>query len=279
MSIIQETFRLHDGHAIPKLGFGTWQIPKGDIAYEATRQALAAGYRHIDSARGYDNEVSVGKAILDSGIPRHEIFLTTKLPAQLKTYDEAIASFEKSMSEFGEGIEYVDLYLIHAPWDWAKRPHSDHQGNVEVWRAMTDLQASGRIKSIGVSNFNVEDLKNILDNSDVKPAVNQIRWFVGSTQDEVTAFCQENDILVEAYSPLATGQLLENPVLQGIADKYQRTLPQICLRYCLEKGVLPLPKSTHAAYIQANTLLDFKLDAEDISFLDQLKYDENGQLA
>lgn len=275
MKVIHETFKLNNGLEIPKVGFGTWQIPKGEVAYEATMAALKAGYRHIDTARGYDNEVSVGQAMRDSGIPRDEIYLTTKLPAQIKTYEGTLESFEKTMSEFGEGIDYVDLYLIHAPWDWAKMGESDHEGNLEAWRAMSELQAAGRIKSIGISNFNVEDTKNILENAEVKPVVNQIRWFIGHTQDEITAFCQENDILIEAYSPLATGKLLEDPVLEKIAAKYDATIPQICLRYCLEKGVLPLPKSTHANYIEDNAALDFEMDADDVAYLDGLNFDEN----
>lgn len=272
MSIIRETFKLNDGYTIPKVGFGTWQIPNGDAAYNATATALKLGYRHIDSARGYQNEQSVGQAIVDSGIPREEIYLTTKLPAEIKTYQEALDSFEVSMSEFGDEINYVDLYLIHAPWPWSRHGESDDKGNLEVWRAMSELQAAGRIRSIGVSNFSVNDLKNILENSDTKPAVNQIRWFVGNTQDEVTAFCRENDILVEAYSPLATGRILEDPEILSIAKKYDRTLPQICLRYCLQKDILPLPKSTHAEYIEQNADLDFEINDEDMAFLDKLDY-------
>ncbi len=275
MAVIQETFKLNNGLEIPKVGFGTWQIPKGEVAYEATLTALKLGYRHIDTARGYDNEVSVGQAIRDSGIPREAIFLTTKLPAQIKTYEGALESFEKSMSEFGDGIDYVDLYLIHAPWDWAKQGQSDHKGNLEAWRAMSELQAAGRIKSIGISNFNVEDTKNILENAEVKPVVNQIRWFVGNTQDEITAFCAEHDILIEAYSPLATGALLEDPALKSIADKYGVSIPQICLRYCIEKGVLPLPKSTHANYIENNAAIDFEMDADDVRYLDSLNYNDH----
>lgn len=274
MGIIREKFDLNDGYAIPKVGFGTWQIPNGDAAYNATATALKLGYRHIDSARGYQNEESVGRAILDSGIPREEIFLTTKLPAEIKTYQGALDSFEVSMSEFGSGIDYVDLYLIHAPWPWDQHGQSDDQGNLDVWRAMSELQAAGRIRSIGVSNFNISDLKNILENSDVKPAVNQIRWFVGNTQKEVTNFCRTNGILVEAYSPLATGRILEDPEILLIARKYDRTLPQICLRYCLQKDVLPLPKSTHAEYIEQNSQLDFVISDEDMAFLDKLDYSD-----
>ncbi len=272
MSIIQDTFLLNDGHKIPKLGFGTWQIPNGPVCFEASTAALKAGYRHIDSARGYDNEESVGEAMRKSGLKRDEIYLTTKLPADIKSYQEALDSFEYSMAQFGEGIDYVDLYLIHAPWSWSGPYVSNHEGNLEAWRAMVELQKAGRIKSIGVSNFSVEDLQNILDNSDVKPAVNQIRWFVGNTQDEITNFCKENDILVEAYSPLATGKLLEDPKIHEIAAKHGRTIPQIAIRYCLEKGVLPLPKSTHEEYIIANADLDFELTTDDLLFLDKLDY-------
>lgn len=270
MSIITDTFSLHDGHRIPKLGFGTWQIPDGDICKSATLAALKSGYRHIDTARVYGNEASVGEAIRQSGIPRNEIYLTTKLPAEVKNYEEALKTFELSMTALGEGIDSVDLYLIHAPWAWSRRGESDHEGNLEVWRAMTELQASGRIKSIGVSNFDVEDLRNIIDNSSVKPTVNQIRWFIGATQDEVTDFSKENDILIEAYSPFATGRILENSEILEIAAKYNRSLPQICLRYALQKDVLPLPKSTHAEYIEQNADLDFVIEDSDMDYLDKL---------
>lgn len=274
MSIIRETFQLNDGQQIPKLGFGTWQIPNGEVAYESTLAALRHGYRHIDSARGYDNEESIGQAIRDSGIPRDEIYLTTKLPADIKTYEGALESFAYSMAQFGEGIDYVDLYLIHAPWSWDKKGTSDHAGNLEAWRAMTKLQADGQIRSIGVSNFSIDDLENILEHSPVVPAVNQIRWFVGHTEPELSQFCADQGILIEAYSPLAAGKLLDNAKLLELAEKTKRTLPQICLRYALQKGVLPLPKSTHEAYIEANSQLDFTLEDEDMAFLDSLDFSD-----
>ncbi|KQO63701.1 aldo/keto reductase [Curtobacterium sp. Leaf261] len=268
MPALTDTFRLANGVEIPKIGFGTWQIPDGDEAYDSVAEALRVGYRHIDTARAYGNEASVGRAIRDSGIPRDEIFLTTKLPAEVKDHDEALASFETTMSALD--LEYVDLYLIHAPWPWSD-PHTDHrEGNQAAWKALEEIHASGRARSIGISNFDVADIESLMETATVTPHANQIRWFVGFTQDETTAFCQEHDILVEGYSPLATGAILDNADVKGIADKYGKSVAQLCIRYLLEKDVLPLPKTTTPSRIAENADVDFTVSAEDLAFLDGL---------
>lgn len=269
MGILTETYTLNTGATIPKIAFGTWQIPDGDVAYDAVTFALKSGYTHIDTARVYGNEASVGKAIRDSEIDRAALFVTTKLPAEIKTYDEALASFEVSIEILG--LEYVDLYLIHAPWPWSD-PGSDHtQGNIDAWKALESIYKSGRAKAIGISNFNVSDTQAILDNSEVRPAVNQIRYFIGHTQQDVMDFCQTNGILIEAYSPLATGKILENKAVIAIAQKYDVTVAQICIRYTLQKGTLPLPKSTHEEYIVQNAAVDFVISEQDMQHLDSLE--------
>ncbi len=268
MSIVSETYTLNTGAAIPKIGFGTWQIPDGETAYDAVLFALKAGYRHIDTARVYGNEASVGKAIKDSGIAREEIFLTTKLPADIKDASKVEETFQLSLSTLG--VDYVDLYLIHAPWPWSEKGTDYTNENIQVWKEMEKLYTSGRAKAIGISNFNVADVTAILDNSEVVPAANQIRWFVGSTQKDVTDFCKEKGILVEAYSPLATGALLDNETLKQLAAKYGKTVAQLSIRYCLQKGTLPLPKSTHDTYITENADVDFEISADDIAALDSL---------
>lgn len=269
MTILNETYTLSTGATIPKIGFGTWQIPNGDEAYNSTMFALKSGYRHIDTARVYGNEESVGKAIRESGIAREDIFLTTKLPAEEKTYEGALEKFETSIATLG--VDYVDLYLIHAPWPWSDRDGDYTEGNIQVWKAMEEIYKSGRAKAIGVSNFNVADLQSILDNGTVIPAANQIRFFIGSTQDEVTDFCQKNGILVEAYSPLATGRILNNTEVIKIAEKYEKTVAQVCIRYTLQRDTVTLPKSTHEEYILQNADVDFVIDDKDMEYLSGLR--------
>jgi diketogulonate reductase-like aldo/keto reductase len=269
MSTLNETYTLNTGATIPKIGFGTWQIPNGDDAYNSVLMAIKNGYRHIDTARVYGNEESVGQAIKDSGVAREDIFLTTKLPAEIKNYGDAVDAFETSIATLG--VEYVDLYLIHAPWPWSEQGADYTEGNIEVWKAMEEFYKSGRAKAIGVSNFNVSDIQAILDNGTVKPAANQIKFYIGSTQEEITQFCQSSDILIEAYSPLATGRILKNSEVQNIAEKYGKTVAQVSLRYTLQHGTVTLPKSTHEEYIIQNADLDFEIDAIDMAYLNDLQ--------
>ena len=263
-----DNYTLNTGAKIPKIGFGTWQIPDGEICYQATLTALSIGYRHIDTARVYGNEASVGKAIKDSGLNREEIFLTTKLPADIKVAAKVQETFETSLATLG--TDYVDLYLIHAPWPWQERGADYTKENIEIWQEMEKINSSGKAKAIGVSNFNVADLSAILDNAKVVPAANQIRWFIGYTQDEVTKFSQAKGVLVEAYSPLATGQILDNEVIKAMASKYQSSVAQVAIRYCLQHDTLPLPKSTHEDYIAQNLDVDFAITEEDMATLDNL---------
>ncbi|PZE89070.1 aldo/keto reductase [Curtobacterium sp. MCLR17_039] len=269
MPALIDTFTLSNGLHIPKIGFGTWQIPSGSDAYDATKTALDLGYRHIDTALAYGNEASVGEAVRDSGIPRDELFITTKLPAEIKTASGARDAFEESSNNLDLG--HVDLYLIHAPWPWSDMGSDHRDGNVEVWKVFEELYDAGRTKSIGVSNFAVADLEDLLGRTDVVPHANQIRWFIGNTQDETTAFDREHDILTEGYSPLATGGLLENEQIAEIAAKYDKTVAQVAIRYLLEKDVLPLPKSTTPSRIAENADVDFVLAAEDVAALDALE--------
>lgn len=269
MTILTESFTMSHGVTIPKIGFGTWQIPNGDAAYDAVAAALAAGYRHIDTARDYGNEASVGRAIADSGIPRSEIFVTTKLPASVKSYDAAHASFATTIAALG--LEYVDLYLIHAPWPWDQAGTDHRAGNAEAWRAMEEISAAGRSRSIGVSNFSVADIESLVGASQVVPHANQIRFFIGETQRAVTEYCQANGILVEGYSPLATGAIVDNPEVGAIAATYGKTVAQVCIRYLLQKDVLPLPKTTSPARMAENADVDFEISAADMAYFDGLR--------
>ncbi|TLQ18395.1 aldo/keto reductase [Lentilactobacillus parafarraginis] len=275
MSILTETYQLNNGNEIPKVGFGTWQIPGGQQTYAAVSAALKAGYRHIDTAKAYHNEESVGQAIFDSDVDRENVFVTSKLPAETKSYDGVINDFRSTMKALD--FSYLDLYLIHAPWPWGERGSTNYdEANVEVWQAMQDIYASGEVKAIGVSNFNTHDLQNILDHADVKPAVNQIRYFAGYTEPEITKFTKDHGILVEAYSPLATGAIFENQDVIKMADKYHVSVAQLAIKFVLQNDILPLPKATDPAHIENNTKLDFQIAAEDMKKLAALNDSDFG---
>ncbi len=269
MTILKETRTLNNNTKIPIIGFGTWQIPNGKAAYDATTAALNNGYLHIDTALVYGNEESVGKAIADSNVKREDIFLTTKLPAQVKTYEGALEAFETSIANLN--VEYVDLYLIHAPWPWNDKGSDHAAGNIIAWKALEEIYASGRAKAIGVSNFNEKDIQAILDTGTVVPAVNQIKFHIGHTQEDTTKFCTEKGILIEAYSPLASGAILNDPKLSEVAKKYAKTVAQLSLRYTIQRDTVTLPKSTHEEYIIQNADIDFVIDDEDMQYLDSLK--------
>ena len=202
MGVLTETSTLSNGNQIPKIGFGTWLLADGDECHDAVADALRLGYRHIDTARAYDNEASVGRAVRDSGLPREDIYVTSKLPAEAKDYDKALEEFENTMSEIG--LDYLDLYLVHAPWPWNERGKDYGEENRQIWRAMEEFLASGRVKAIGVSNFNPDDLDSLLAACRTKPMVNQIRWFIGLDPSDTVAKCADHDIVVEAYSPSPT---------------------------------------------------------------------------
>jgi diketogulonate reductase-like aldo/keto reductase len=271
MKTIQDVYVLKNGVKMPKVGFGTWQIPDGEICYNAVSMALKHGYRHIDTAAAYGNEASVGKAIKDSGLAREEVFVTSKLQSHIKTYQGALDAFDKTMKELD--MDYLDLYLIHAPWPWNEIGKDCSSGNVEAFKAMEKLYREGKIRAIGVSNFSPSDLDNILKHCEIIPHVNQIAFFIGNNQEETHRYCNDKGILIEAYSPLAIGYALTNETIQNMAKTYGVTPAQLCIRYCIEKGTAPLPKSTHESRIIENTGLDFKMKEEDVAFLDTIKND------
>jgi diketogulonate reductase-like aldo/keto reductase len=266
---LQPDFTLSNGVRIPAVGFGTWQIPAGKTAYESVSLALKSGYRHIDTAYAYGNEKSVGNAVRHSGIPRNEIFVTSKLPAEIKTYEGALKFFDRTLENLS--LDYVDLYLIHAPWPWNKKGADFTKENINVWKAMEEIYKTGHCRAIGVSNFSVSNLNAIIDNCNIAPMANQIKFYIGYTQEEITLFCQKNNILVEGYSPLASGAITENSEIAVIAQKYNTTIPQICIRYVLQRGIIPLPKSTHSERILQNLDVDFTISEDDMNYLDELR--------
>jgi diketogulonate reductase-like aldo/keto reductase len=272
MSALTETYALNNGNQIPKIGFGTWLLNDGDECYNAVADALQLGYRHIDTARAYHNEASVGRAVRDSGIRRDEIYVTSKLPAEAKDYNKALSEFETTMSEIG--LDYLDLYLIHAPWPWNERGKDCREENRQIWKAMEEFLASGRVKAIGVSNFEPEDLDSLLPACETKPMVNQIRWFIGLDPSETVQKCAEHDIVVEAYSPFAHGLIVNHPEIAEIASRYDVSAPQLCIRYLLQKGAVVLPKATSTEHIKQNAELDFEIGESDMRVLDAMRETE-----
>ena len=256
-------FTLNNGIKIPELGFGTWLI-KNDDAVNAVKLALDAGYRHIDSAQAYQNEEGVGRAIKESGLPREEIFVTTKVMAEFKSYDEAKASIEESLEKLG--LDYVDLILIHCPQPWMlfRGKRRFFEENVEVWKALEDAYKEGKAKAIGVSNFLIDDLENILRNCEIKPMVNQILCHIGNTPIDIIKFCQEHDIVVESYSPIAHGAALKNKAIALMAEKYNVSVAQLCIKYTLQLDTVSLPKASSKEHIEDNMKLDFEISDEDM---------------
>lgn len=246
-----KSYNLNNGVSIPVLGFGTWKAENGEVAYQAVLEALKAGYRHIDTAAIYKNEESVGRAIRDSGLPRQEIFVTTKLWNTNHSYDEARQAFEESMEKLG--LDYLDLYLIHWPNPKPLRENDEWKTrNAEVWRAMEDLYQEGKIRAIGVSNFLPHHLDALLETARVIPAVNQVRLAPGVYQEEVVAYCREKEILLEAWGPFGQGELFDKKEVQEIATKHGKSVAQIALAWSLAEEFLPLPKSVTASRIKSN---------------------------
>jgi len=262
-------YTLNNGVKMPVIGFGTWQAKDGEEAYESVKAALRVGYRHIDTAEAYHNEESVGRAIRDSGIPREEIFVTTKLTNTHLTYEDAKQAIDASLKRLG--LDYVDQYLIHWPNPINARTFYKKR-NAEVYRAMEEAYFAGKIRSIGVSNFHPHHLKALLKTIKVKPATNQIYVSPSDTQPKVVAFNEKHNILTVAYSPLGTGRLLGLNELNQVGTKYNKRPAQVAIRWSLEHGYLPLPKSTNASRISENfDVFDFKLSKEDIKLINSLK--------
>ena len=264
--ILQEKYTLSNGVEIPKLGLGTWFISDED-AVQAVKDAVELGYHHIDTAQAYQNERGVGEGIRTCGVAREELFVTTKLAAEIKSYDAAVASIDESLKVMG--LDYVDMMIIHSPRPWMEFHEEDpfFEGNREAWRALEDAYKAGKIKAIGLSNFQKEDLDNILESCTVKPMVNQILAHISNTPKELIAYSQEKGMLVEAYSPVAHGELMKNDDVKKMAEKYGVSVPQLSIRYCLELGLLPLPKTANPAHMKNNAELDFEISKEDMEIL------------
>lgn len=267
---LQDTYTLANDVQIPCIGFGTWQTPDGETAINSVKAALKAGYRHIDTAACYGNEASVGQAIKESGVPREEIFVTSKVWNTERGYEKTLAAFETTMAKLD--LDYVDLYLIHWPAA-ANQFENWKEINAQTWRALEELYIKGKVKAIGVSNFLPHHLEALLEGVKVVPMVNQIEYHPGFMQAESVAFCKAHNILVEAWSPLGTGNVLNNETLIMMAQKYSKTVAQICIRWVLQHGLLPLPKSiTESRIIENTEVFDFEIKEEDMAIIDAIPF-------
>ncbi|MDW6003991.1 aldo/keto reductase [Vibrio mangrovi] len=268
--ILQEKFTLTNGVEIPKLGLGTWMI-QGESAEKAVKDAIQIGYRHIDSAQDYGNEAEVATAIKSCGVSRDEIFLTTKLAAQYKSYQDSVAAIDGSLQRMG--LDYVDLMIIHSPQPWGNFGASDrfYEGNLEAWRALEEAYQAGKIRAIGLSNFQEQDIENILKSCSVAPMVNQILAHITNVPDQLIQYSQEKGLLVEAYSPVGHGELFKNSQIAQMAEKYGVSIPQLCIRYTLQLGLLPLPKTANPDHMRNNADLDFVISQEDMNVLNHLE--------
>lgn len=249
MQTLQTRIPLSNGTSIPCLGFGTWKTPAEEAA-RSVAEALRVGYRHIDTATAYGNEGGVGQAIAESGIPREEIFLTSKLWNPHQGYQSTLDAFARTLEALR--TDYLDLYLIHWPHD-PKYFDNWEEMNLETWRAFEELYESGAIKAIGVSNFRPRHLENIMKHAKIMPMVDQVEIHPGMPQDELIAFCREHNMVVEGWSPLSTGRIFSVPEVQEIAQKYGKSIAQVCLRWSVQRGVIPLPKSVTPARILENS--------------------------
>jgi len=268
--MLKETYTLRNGIKITYPALGTWQI-SDDTVETCVLDAIEVGYRHIDSAAAYLNEDGVGRALKKTKVDRGEIFITTKVPAEVKTYEGAKKSIETSLKKLGT---YIDLVLIHAPRPWSEMgpnpKYNYYKENIEVWKALIKAYNDGLVKSIGVSNFSIEDIENIVKATNFVPHVNQIAIFIGCYPKDVIDYCQKNNILVEAYSPNATGRLKNNEKVQEIAKKYNVSVPQLGIRFDYQLGTLPLPKTTHKEYMVENANIEFEISKEDMEYLKTL---------
>lgn len=269
MKSLTDGYKLPNGVQIPCIGFGTWQTPNGEVAVSAVKEALALGYRHIDTAAGYGNEESVGIAVKQSGIARESIFITSKLQNSARGYEDTMAAFERTMNNLN--MDYLDLYLIHWP-NPIKYRNCWQEANAGTWKAFEELYNTGRIRSIGISNFHPHHIDALMKTATIAPMVNQIRLCPGETQERVVAYCKPHNILLEAYSPLGTGRIFEVPEMQALAEKYGKTIAQICIRWSLQMGFLPLPKSVTKFRIKENAaVFDFELSKDDVQDITGLK--------
>jgi diketogulonate reductase-like aldo/keto reductase len=263
-------FILNNGIKVPNIGYGTWKLQNDDSTIEVIKNAISSGYRHFDTAFAYGNEVVVGKGLKESKINRKELFITGKLWNDDRGYQNIIDACKRTINNLG--CEYLDLYLVH--WPASPALYKDWvEINNETWRAFEYLYEQGLVKAIGVCNFKKHQLEELMKNAKTMPMVNQIEFHPGQMQEETVAFCHSNNIVVEAWSPLGSGKMLKKEALIEMAKKYNKSVAKLCIKWCLQNNVLPLPKSKDKERMKENLLInDFKISEEDMKTLNQLPY-------
>ncbi|MFI8684723.1 aldo/keto reductase [Rossellomorea sp. NPDC077527] len=268
--MFNEKSRLSNGVEIPMLGLGTWLLDDEQVS-KAVQEAISIGYRHIDTAQAYENEAGVGEGIRLSGVAREEIFVTSKVAGEVKTYEAVAASIDASLDKLG--MDYIDLMIVHSPQPWVEFREENRyfEENRNVWKALEDAYEAGKVKAIGLSNFLQDDVENILEHSKIKPMVNQILAHVSHTPTELIEFCQQNDILVEAYSPIGHGAVLDHEEVKAIADQYGVSVAQLCLRYDIQLGLVVIPKTANPVHMKNNAELDFVISDRDMEALKQVE--------
>lgn len=278
--ILSETYTMNNGLKIPKLALGTWLIDDDKVA-EAVRQAIKIGYRHIDTAQAYGNERGVGEGVRTCGISRDQIFVTSKVAAENKTYESTSNSINETLRKMK--LDYIDMMIIHSPQPWADVNQSDNryfEENRQVWKAMEDAVEAGKVRTIGVSNFLKCDIDNILENCKINPSVNQILAHISNTPLKLIDYCENKNILVEAYSPIAHGEILKNESIIKMAEKYKVSVPQLCIKYDLQLGMVVLPKTDNPNHMKSNSELDFIISDKDMETLKNIQpikdYGESG---
>lgn len=265
--MLNETYLLSNGVRIPKLGLGTWFIENEKVA-EAVEQAVAIGYRHIDTAQAYGNEAGIGIGVKNCGVSREEIFITSKVAAEHKSYETAAKSIDETLNTMG--LSYLDMMIIHSPQPWAEVNQSDNryfEENRQVWKALEDALSAGKVRAIGVSNFLQEDIDNLLEAASIKPMVNQVLCHISNTPLSLIGYCQSKGIAVEAYSPVAHGEAMKNTKIKELADKYGVTVPQLCIRYDIQLGTIVIPKTANPDHMRTNAELDFVISDDDMETL------------
>ena len=266
-----KTLTLNNGVKIPQLGLGTWFIDDSNAA-EAVKAAAKLGYRHFDTAQAYGNERGVGEGIRGCGVSREEIFAVSKVAAEHKTHDSAAKSIDETLLK--TRLDYLDMMIIHSPQPWDKVNQSDDryvEGNRAAWRALEDAYKAGKLRAIGVSNFKKEDIESLLETAEIKPMVNQILLHISNSPAELIKYCGEKGIVVEAYSPIGHGEILNQPDIMAMAEKYGVTVPQLCIRYTLQLGAVSLPKTADPAHMKSNSEVDFEISEQDMEVLKSVK--------